>query len=919
MALQIGGNRPFQVSPGVNVTEIDLTTIVPAVSTTEGAIGGVFHWGPLEKALLIDSEDKLVSRYGKPSNLNPETFWTAANFLAYGNALYVSRGAYIDGQSDVYKFAPSAGSVPALNALNHGIESGNSYIAISATAAGGIYTDTDDVNRTFDNISELGIEVGDYVVSRFFPDGTKVLKITPPMGDFSQSLTDIQISNTDSGDSVLVNQAIVSGGDSSAENNFFVVQLDHNAITFANTSGGTYDYSDTMVIQKPTTSYTAVANSEPMYWNGNTTPYTSTYDLRENLNSYIIKNENHWEMKEDTFLTSGKVEYAAKYPGELGNSLQVSVCDSVDAYSFTGDWSKIFWSSDETWQGSTGDRPSWRTNQVQATDVNGADVTATVDIANNDGIAVSFNIGVGSYTGTVNVNFSGISAVTDWLSTSGGNADANTAAAVAAAAVSNFIQPGDVLQVGSNSIGYQDLIFSSASATPANVSGANVAVTVSFENKFALSTDISSDTTFDKRWKFYNLVANPPGSSDYVQTFGNGNVDQMHVVVADLKGKITGVPGTVLEVWENLSRATDAKASDGEYTYYKDIINDNSNWIWSVKDRAGAASATALEVLSSSHYNSMTLNFIGGRDGSNEAAISMGALLNAYDQFKDPEKIDISLVLTGKSRGGTNGTQVANYIIDNICEKRKDCVAYISPEKADTVKNVAGDIEKDVIDFRNSLTSSSYAVLDSGYKYQYDRYNDVYRWLPLNGDIAGLAVRTDQTRDPWWSPAGFNRGQIKNIIKLAWNPSKTQRDQIYKNDINPVVVFPGQGTVLYGDKTILGKPSAFDRINVRRLFIVLEKAIAAAAKFTLFEFNDEFTRASFRNLIEPFLRDVQGRRGIYDFKVICDETNNTPEVIDRNEFVGDIYIKPARSINFIQLNFVAVRTGVEFSEVVGRF
>jgi phage tail sheath protein FI len=245
-------------------------------------------------------------------------------------------------------------------------------------------------------------------------------------------------------------------------------------------------------------------------------------------------------------------------------------------------------------------------------------------------------------------------------------------------------------------------------------------------------------------------------------------------------------------------------------------------------------------------------------------------------------------------------------------------VAFISPDQADTV-NVPGRELQNVIDFRNLLRSTSYAVLDSGYKYQYDKYNDVYRYVPLNGDTAGLCVRTDTTRDPWFSPAGFNRGQIKNVVKLAFNPDKADRDQLYKNGINPVVNFPGQGVVLYGDKTLLAKPSAFDRINVRRLFIVLEKAIATASKFTLFEFNDEFTRASFRNLVEPFLRDVQGRRGIFDFRVVCDDTNNTPEVIDRNEFRGDIYIKPARSINFIQLNFVAVRTGVEFEEIVGRF
>lgn len=242
----------------------------------------------------------------------------------------------------------------------------------------------------------------------------------------------------------------------------------------------------------------------------------------------------------------------------------------------------------------------------------------------------------------------------------------------------------------------------------------------------------------------------------------------------------------------------------------------------------------------------------------------------------------------------------------------------MSPQNSDVVNNVGSELSS-VTTFRNNLRSTSYAVLDSGYKYQYDKYNDIYRWVPLNGDVAGLCVVTDTQRDPWWSPAGFNRGQIKNIIKLAYNPKQADRDVLYPAGVNPVVTFPGQGTILYGDKTLLAKPSAFDRINVRRLFIVLEKAIATASKFTLFEFNDAFTRSQFVSLVTPFLKDIQGRRGIYDFRVVCDETNNTGEVIDGNRFVGDIYIKPAKSINFIQLNFVAVRTGVEFSEIVGKF
>ena len=268
---------------------------------------------------------------------------------------------------------------------------------------------------------------------------------------------------------------------------------------------------------------------------------------------------------------------------------------------------------------------------------------------------------------------------------------------------------------------------------------------------------------------------------------------------------------------------------------------------------------------------------------------------------------------------GAANTAVVQYVIDNLVTARKDCVAFISPRFTDVV-NKPGLESNNAITYRDSIgRSTSYAVMDSSWKYQFDKYNNVYRWVPCNGDIAGLCVRTDYERDPWYSPAGFNRGQLKNVVKLSYNPDKADRDDLYKSGINPIVTFKGEGTVLFGDKTMQAKPSAFDRINVRRLFIVLEKAIARAAKYSLFEFNDAFTRAQFVALVEPYLRDVQGRRGIYDFRVVCDETNNTPEVIDRNEFVGDIYIKPARSINFIQLNFVAVRTGVAFDEIVGKF
>jgi hypothetical protein len=441
------------------------------------------------------------------------------------------------------------------------------------------------------------------------------------------------------------------------------------------------------------------------------------------------------------------------------------------------------------------------------------------------------------------------------------------------------------------------------------------ATSLTLRNKYVGNT-VSTQSSVQRRWEFYNYFDAAPGTSEYVNLRGGSN-DEMHIVIADQTGVWSGAANTVLERFANVSKASDAISEDGATLYYKNVINDRSAYAWWTGNLTGATNignlASGINFGLGTQGRPINDSFVYGRDGASPRAADY---VNGYNKFNNPEEVDVSLIL-----GGDGNLTKSVHIINNIAEVRKDCIAVISPRRSDVVNN-SGYVGKDVDDtitYRNSLPSSSYAVLDSGYKYIYDKYNDIYRYVPLNGDTAGLMVRTDNERDPWFSPAGFNRGQVKNVIKLATNPTKGQRDQLYKSGINPVVTFPGQGTVLFGDKTLLAKPSAFDRVNVRRLFIVLEKAIATAAKFTLFEFNDEFTRAQFRNLVEPFLRDVQGRRGIYDFRVVCDESNNTPEVIDRNEFVGDIYVKPARSINFIQLNFVAVRTGVEFSEIVGNF
>lgn len=576
---------PFQVSPGVNVSEIDLTTVIPAVSTSTGAIAGPWEWGPVEEVRQVSNENELVSVFGKPASNNFGTFFTAANFLAYGDDLRVVRAA-----------------------------------------------------------------------------------------------------NTQS-------------------NTAFVVQPSAGGVLGSNTQ---------------------------------------------------IKNDDDYE---STSLPISTTIFAAKSPGGLGNSLKIGI-----------------------WANTTVDISTWE--------------------------------------------YGGL-----------------------------------------------------------------------FERNVGTSWHLSNPDTYN------NATAN----------------DELHIVVVDEDGKITGAPNTVLEVFPHLSKCGDAKNESGESIYYKDVLFRKSQYVYWTNHPEDVATVPAplwgdaanADVIFSELDSAQNVHsFTYGTD----IALTDGDIIRAYDQLKNADTVDISLAMTAN-----HSETVALDVIQNLAEDRKDCVAFVSPALANVQ---AADATTEVINYRNnalSNVSSSYAVFDSGWKYQYDKYNDVYRWVPLNGDIAGLCARTDTNRDPWFSPAGLIRGQIKNVIKLAYNPTKANRDELYKNGINPVVSFAGEGTLLFGDKTGLGRPSAFDRINVRRLFIVLEKAIAKAARSSLFEFNDEFTRAQFVNLVEPFLRTVQGRRGIYDFRVVCDETNNTPEIIDRNEFIGDIYIKPAKSINFIQLNFVAVRTGVSFEEIVGKF
>ena len=425
-----------------------------------------------------------------------------------------------------------------------------------------------------------------------------------------------------------------------------------------------------------------------------------------------------------------------------------------------------------------------------------------------------------------------------------------------------------------------------------------------------LHTAVADNAAVRRRWQYYDLVSAAPGTSPYTTDRGGSN-DEIHVVVVDETGDITGKAGDVLEVYDSVSKASDAKTPQGDDNYYPNVIFNKSKYVYWLDHNSGGTNwgvgGTGTTFTAVTAVSNVSL-----ASGNNGTAGTTAQLKTAYEKYTDAETVDVNLIIAGKG----NATHIDNLV--TIAENRKDCVVFASPERSDVVNIANSETQtNNVKGFFDAITSSSYLVFDSGYKYTYDKYNDVFRFVPLNGDIAGLAARTDLIADSWFSPAGFSRGVIRGAVKLAYNPTKTQRDTLYRARVNPVTTFPGQGTVLFGDKTALSAPSAFDRINVRRLFITLEKAISTASKFQLFEFNDEFTRAQFRNLVEPFLRDVQGRRGITDFLVVCDETNNTGDVIDRNEFRADIFVKPTRSINFITLQFIATRTGVAFEEVIG--
>jgi len=724
---------PFTISPGVVTKEIDLTTIVPEFSMTEGALAGPFKWGPAVWRTTVSNETELVNVFGKPNAATYKTWFTAASYLAYSGNLKVVR-------------------------------------AIHTTSNNAAVT------------------------------------------------TALQVRNDEH--------------------------------------------------------------------------YENTYDP---------------DMGGSQITTAGA--FIATYPGDLGNSLRVSMCGASRANT----------NDDGTLNSNTDISPTATSAIVSGTALTGVGTTFSNDLAVGDVIFFDSKYAV-IETVTSNTvcvvtaaaNMANTGAYTRRKRSAFGQPATDMIGTCAASANGTTITGTDTSFLTQYTVG--DLVKLVGTTEERKVSAITSGTVMVVSTPF---TNAAAANTHSRRWEYADAFDSEPVTSAHAKR-NSGNYDEIHVVVVDEDGDITGANNTVLETYTG-SVAGGAKGEDGQSIYYKDLVNRKSSYLrWMDHHADGDADVlldggtTAWGGVASGTFNGKGIIISGSLSGGTAGtAATAGNIQTAMDEFKNAEEVDVTLLMTADADAAT-----AIHAINNIAEYRKDCVAFISPTQANVVDNAGSEVD-DVISFRNSMPSSSYAVLDSGWKYMYDKYNDVYRYVPLNGDIAGCCAFTDVSRDPFWSPAGIDRGNIRNAIKLPFNPNKTDRDNLYKNGINPVTAMPGSGILLFGDKTLLAKPSAFDRINVRRLFILLEKSIANMAKSFLFEFNDAFTRSQFTSTVEPFLRDIQGRGGVQDFAVVCDESNNPPDVVDRNEFRGDVYVKPARSINFIQLQFVAVRSGVEFSEIIG--
>ena len=876
-------------SPGIVVREVDLTVgRVGPTSNKVGAIVAPFAKGPIDSPTLVETEQDLINNFGEPNSTDKhyEHWLTASSYLAYGGSLRVVRA---DDTELKNGFAGGSAANIKIKSLDHYNELGYDENTFNVTVAAknpgswsngvkvGIIDAKADQTLTVNSTSGLSVGLG---VSQIVPANTVLAGAGTTSlltGFFKGIITGIN-TVTNKVDVKLLSHVSTAGTETTIEYQpKGIYKFASDAVTFVGTGAGSTSVSGTRgSLGSSAGSISAGAAITSFYLNRTLSLDTAGgLQLSASDTTIGIATANISTGSDKFLLIDNEIISLS------GASISVGGLSGVT-------------------RGSEG---------------------TTADVHDDNAVAyyLQKNTGVGNVTSTINSTATIIGITT---SNSG---------------ISTLINANGYLQIGSEFVKVNSLLLGGTSST-------TVTTDVDWFDQQSLELTSSSSI----KW---NNIANRPSTSEYAESRGS-RFDEVHVVVVDALGTITGNAGTILEKHLNLSKASDAQFSVGNSSYWRKYLANNSEYIF-----GGSAPTGIVTTGFSSGFTPQAdfgwdqnadgiifgaggalnltlaggLNYNGQSDLSSSGSLiaTVGKISDGYGLFENTDNYKVDFLLMGSANYSIGDAQALAQKLIAVAELRKDSIAFISPyrgaaltdtsvQTAATVRDSETITDK-VIEFYGPITSSTYAVFDTDYKYMYDRFSDTFRYIPLNGDIAGTCARNDINNFPWYSPAGTSRGAILNAVKLAYNPSKSQRDRLYSNRINPVIFSPGAGIILFGDKTGYGKASAFDRINVRRLFIYLETAISTAAKDQLFEFNDEITRTNFVNIVEPFLRDVQAKRGIFDYVVVCDETNNTAAVIDNNEFVADIYIKPARSINYIGLTFVATRTGVSFDEVIGQF
>ena len=892
-------------SPGIVVREVDLTVgRTDPTSAQIGAIAGAFGQGPVDVPTLINNENDLVNTFGRPYTIDKhyETWMTASSYLSYGGQLRVVRS-----DDSSFKNAYDGSVAPKIKSLDHYEELGYdesiaSGFVVAARNPGswangiriGIIDSKADQTLTLDSTTSVAIGAG---VSQAVPSNT-VLPGTGSTsvldGYFKGIVTELDSTNKKIGVKVLSH--VSAAGDETAVDYTpsGIYKFSDASIEFPNAGGGTTSITATRASLDSTAADHSVGAA------------MTAYSLESSLTLDMVGGTSLASDGTTIGIATAGIATGSNRYLQIGNEIISLATAAIGVGQLTG-----------VDRGSEGTSAS----------------------AHADGAAVKYLEQFESVATVLSV--SGHSNV---LST-----ETSIGLTTTRTGLSTIFNAGGFVNISSEYISVSSLVIGGSSVTRTASNGVDW-----FDQQELNIGTVSTGAGSATRKIKWNSVADRPGTSSYADARGS-RFDEVHVVVIDGDGKVTGNAGTILEKHLSLSKAKDAEFSAGSPSYWRKYTQTNSEYIFAGSGPSGIVttgfssgytefsdidwdqnaedSANGPIIFGAvGNYNATLaggLNYGGKTDLETAGSLAAGlsGVVASYDLLENDEQYDVDFLLMGSGRFGKEESQaLANKLID-VASTRQDAVAFVSPNRASLINDSATDtdatiydssvITDNLVDYYSSITSSSYGVFDSGYKYMYDRFNDVFRYVPLNGDIAGICARNDINNFPWFSPAGTVRGNVLNAVKLAYNPSKRQRDVLYSNRINPVILSPGTGIVLFGDKTGLAKSSAFDRINVRRLFIYLEDAISAAAKDQLFEFNDSTTRSNFVNIVDPFLRDVQAKRGITEYVVVCDETNNTAAVIDNNEFVADIYVKPARSINFIGLTFVATRTGVSFEEIIG--